>query len=95
MFDFMPFNLMFSLIHRGHTAFWSSRGSAQEEGHLTWECVTVCVRVCVQASCRRPLFPDRHGGGPEARLQDPEAVVGVPGQHLRAVQRDDRTRSRW
>ncbi|KAI4831555.1 hypothetical protein KUCAC02_001092 [Chaenocephalus aceratus] len=53
---------MFSLIHRGHTAFRSSRGSAQEEGHLTWECVTVCVRVCVQASCRRPLFPDRHGG---------------------------------
>lgn len=82
-------------IQRGDLRCRSSRGSTQEEAHITWECVTARVWGCVQASCRRPLAPDRHGGGQRAqRLPDTEAVVGVPGHHLRAVQRDDRIGSR-
>lgn len=50
--------------------------STQKEGHIPWECVTVRVRVCVQADC------PHHGGGQRAQLPITEAVVGVQGKHI-------------
>lgn len=48
----------------------------QKEGRLPWECVTASAHVHTGQG--------RHGGRPHA-----EAVVGVPGKHVGAVQRDD------
>lgn len=71
---------------------WRSRGAAQEQGHITWECVSARLRVCVG-----PLSSHgHHGGDPRAWLPDPKALVRVPRQYLGAVERDDGPSSiRW